>query len=238
MVTGASTADLAIVLVDARKGVLEQSRRHAFIAALLGIPHIVVAVNKMDLVGFDEGSVRGDPDRVQRVGGQAAHPGPALHPHLGAPRRQRGHRGRCRCPGTRGRRCCTTSRTCTSAPTATSSTPGSRSSGSSGPSRTSTTTSGAMPARSRVACSAIGDEVVVLPSGAPLDHHPHQHPRWRAGDGGAARCRWSSSSRTRSTSRAASCSRDPTTSPPWPPSSRRRSAGWRTRRSGRVGATS
>jgi len=54
MVTGASTADLAVVLVDARKGVLEQSRRHAFIAALLGIPHIVVAVNKMDLVGFGE----------------------------------------------------------------------------------------------------------------------------------------------------------------------------------------
>jgi bifunctional enzyme CysN/CysC len=54
MVTGASTADLAIVLVDARKGVLEQSHRHAFIAALLGIPHLVVAVNKMDLVGYDE----------------------------------------------------------------------------------------------------------------------------------------------------------------------------------------
>jgi bifunctional enzyme CysN/CysC len=54
MVTGASTADLAVVLVDARKGVLEQSRRHAFIASLLRVPHIVVAVNKMDLVGFDE----------------------------------------------------------------------------------------------------------------------------------------------------------------------------------------
>ncbi len=54
MVTGASTADLAIVLVDARNGVLEQSRRHAFIAALLGIPHIIVAVNKMDLVGYSE----------------------------------------------------------------------------------------------------------------------------------------------------------------------------------------
>jgi sulfate adenylyltransferase large subunit len=52
MATGASTADLAIVLVDARNGVLPQSRRHAFIAALLGIPHIVVAVNKMDLVDF------------------------------------------------------------------------------------------------------------------------------------------------------------------------------------------
>jgi len=54
MVTGASTADLAVVLVDARNGVLEQSRRHAFLASLLRIPHLVVCVNKMDLVGWDE----------------------------------------------------------------------------------------------------------------------------------------------------------------------------------------
>jgi sulfate adenylyltransferase subunit 1 len=54
MVTGASTADLALVLVDARKGVLEQSRRHAFIASLLRIPHLVVCVNKMDLVDWDQ----------------------------------------------------------------------------------------------------------------------------------------------------------------------------------------
>ncbi|CAN5897487.1 sulfate adenylyltransferase subunit CysN [soil metagenome] len=53
MVTGASTAELAIVLVDARKGVLTQSKRHGFIASLLRIPHIVVAVNKMDLVDYD-----------------------------------------------------------------------------------------------------------------------------------------------------------------------------------------
>jgi bifunctional enzyme CysN/CysC len=52
MVTGASTAELAIVLVDARKGVLTQSKRHGFLSALLGIPHIVVAVNKMDLVEY------------------------------------------------------------------------------------------------------------------------------------------------------------------------------------------
>jgi bifunctional enzyme CysN/CysC len=52
MVTGASTADLAVILLDARKGVLEQSKRHAFISALLGIPHLVVAVNKMDLVEY------------------------------------------------------------------------------------------------------------------------------------------------------------------------------------------
>jgi len=54
MVTGASTADLAIILVDARNGVLTQSKRHGFIASLLGIPHVVVAVNKMDLVDFDQ----------------------------------------------------------------------------------------------------------------------------------------------------------------------------------------
>jgi sulfate adenylyltransferase large subunit len=50
MVTGASTADVAVVLIDARRGVLEQSKRHAFISALLGIPQLVVAINKMDLV--------------------------------------------------------------------------------------------------------------------------------------------------------------------------------------------
>ncbi len=54
MVTGCSTADLVIVLVDARTGVSEQTRRHAFLASLLGIPHLVVCVNKMDLVDFRE----------------------------------------------------------------------------------------------------------------------------------------------------------------------------------------
>jgi bifunctional enzyme CysN/CysC len=54
MVTGASTADLAILLIDARKGILPQTRRHAAIASLLGIRQVVLAINKMDLVGFDE----------------------------------------------------------------------------------------------------------------------------------------------------------------------------------------
>jgi bifunctional enzyme CysN/CysC len=54
MVTGASTADLAVILLDARTGVVEQTRRHALIASLLGIPHLVVAVNKMDLVDYDQ----------------------------------------------------------------------------------------------------------------------------------------------------------------------------------------
>ena len=55
MVTGASTADLALVLVDARKGVIEQTRRHAALSALLRVPHLVLAVNKMDLVAYDQG---------------------------------------------------------------------------------------------------------------------------------------------------------------------------------------
>src|SRR6195952_1775717 len=54
MVTGASTADLAMILIDARNGVLEQSRRHAFLSSLLGIPHLVICINKMDLVDYDE----------------------------------------------------------------------------------------------------------------------------------------------------------------------------------------
>ena len=54
MVTGASTADLALILVDARNGIVEQSRRHAFLASLLGVPHLVLCVNKMDLVDYDQ----------------------------------------------------------------------------------------------------------------------------------------------------------------------------------------
>ena len=60
MVTGASKADLAVILVDARTGVVEQTRRHAFVASLLRVPHFVIAINKMDLVGYDE-------DRYERI---------------------------------------------------------------------------------------------------------------------------------------------------------------------------
>ena len=54
MVTGASTANVALILIDARNGILEQTRRHAFISSLLQIPHIVVCINKMDLVDYSE----------------------------------------------------------------------------------------------------------------------------------------------------------------------------------------
>ena len=54
MVTGASTADLAVILIDARKGVLTQTRRHSYLAHLIGIRNLVLAVNKMDLIGYDQ----------------------------------------------------------------------------------------------------------------------------------------------------------------------------------------
>jgi sulfate adenylyltransferase large subunit len=68
MVTGASTADLAIILVDARKGVIEQTRRHSYIAAILGTPHVVVAVNKMDLVDFSEERFREIEQELRETG--------------------------------------------------------------------------------------------------------------------------------------------------------------------------
>ncbi len=111
MVTGASTADLSIVLIDARNGVVEQSRRHAFIASLLGVPHLVVCVNKMDLVDWDcktfERIVEDFSD-VRRAARRTRH---HLHPDVGAPGRQRRGALARTCPGTRARRCSTTSST-------------------------------------------------------------------------------------------------------------------------------
>jgi bifunctional enzyme CysN/CysC len=68
MVTGASTADLAIILVDARKGILLQTRRHSYLVALLGIERIVLAINKMDLIGYSEPAFR----RIERDYGEFA----------------------------------------------------------------------------------------------------------------------------------------------------------------------
>ena len=67
MVTGASTADVAMILVDARNGVMEQTRRHAAVAALLGVPHVVLAVNKMDLVDYDEAVFERDRRGLRRA---------------------------------------------------------------------------------------------------------------------------------------------------------------------------
>lgn len=80
MATGASTADVAVILVDARHGVIAQTRRHAHIAALLGIPRVVACVNKMDLVAFDRGRFEEIVDELRsiasRLGVEAIHPVP------------------------------------------------------------------------------------------------------------------------------------------------------------------
>ncbi len=89
MATGASTADLAIILIDARHGVLTQTKRHSFIASLLGIKHVLVAINKMDLVDYRAGGVREDPRRLPGLRRPARPARRALHSHLGAQRRQR-----------------------------------------------------------------------------------------------------------------------------------------------------
>jgi sulfate adenylyltransferase large subunit len=70
MVTGASTADVALVLLDARKGVIEQTRRHASIVRLLGVPHVVYCVNKMDLVDYSEGRFREIEDELRDLAAQ------------------------------------------------------------------------------------------------------------------------------------------------------------------------
>ena len=67
MVTGASTADLAVLLVDARKGVLTQTRRHSYLAKLVGIRRFVLAVNKMDLVDYDQGAFDAICRRLSRL---------------------------------------------------------------------------------------------------------------------------------------------------------------------------
>jgi sulfate adenylyltransferase large subunit len=74
MVTGASTADLVIVLVDARQGVIEQTRRHTFIASLLGVRHVTFAVNKMDLVDWDEDVFRAIEAETTRISSQLGIP--------------------------------------------------------------------------------------------------------------------------------------------------------------------
>ena len=89
MVTGASTADLAVILVDASKGVLAQSRRHAFIASLLGIPQVIVAVNKMDLAGYSQARYEAVVAEFMAVSARTGDSRHQLSPGVGARRRQR-----------------------------------------------------------------------------------------------------------------------------------------------------
>ena len=120
MVTGASTANLSIVLVDARLGVIEQSRRHTCIAALLRIPHLVIAVNKMDLVGLERGALHRNPRPVRGVPAAPGRQGRPVHPAERAQRRQR-RRALASTPrGIPARRCWATWKASTSAATGTS----------------------------------------------------------------------------------------------------------------------
>ena len=158
MVTGASTADIALVLVDARNGILEQTRRHSFIASLLRVPHLVLCVNKMDLVDYSEDRLRRIVDEFtasppgststicascpcrrstattrQRSTNMPWYHGPPLLHHPGEhPRRVRSQPDRCAVPGA------------VRDPS---------------PHRWSTRTTAAMPARSPAGCFKPGDEV-------------------------------------------------------------------------------
>ena len=79
MVTGASTAQVAVILVDARQGVVEQTRRHAYLAALLGLSHIVFAINKMDLVGYEQAAFERVKTALEQV---ATHLAPTAQVHF------------------------------------------------------------------------------------------------------------------------------------------------------------
>ena len=113
MVTGASTADAVVVLVDARKGVLEQTRRHLAVVALLRVPHVIVAVNKIDLVDFTRGRLpHGRRRRARRRAPSSASRDVHVMP-VSRPRRRQHRRplGRTR-PGTTAPRCSSCSRRC------------------------------------------------------------------------------------------------------------------------------
>ena len=106
MVTGASTANLSIVLVDARQGVIEQTRRHTYLAALLGIPHIVIAVNKMDLVDWSEERFWEIRDEMEDfIPKLDVLPRREIHPPQRAQRRQRRHPVEQTRRGIKARRC-------------------------------------------------------------------------------------------------------------------------------------
>ena len=147
MVTGTSTADLSVILVDARKGVVEQSKRHTFISSLLGVAHLVVCVNKMDLVAWDEVVFERICDDFRSFAAKLGGAGRGVHPDQRGCTATTSSTTPRRCRGTRVCRCSTTSSTCTSRRIATSSTCASPSSASCGRCRSATTTIAATRAR-------------------------------------------------------------------------------------------
>ena len=164
MATGASTADLAVILIDARKGVLTQTRRHAIIASLLGIRHVVLAVNKIDLVGFDQAVFDAHRRRLSRLRRRARLRLDHADPDVGPLRRQC-HRPLRQHGLVLAARPCSSiwKRSTSTSDRAERSRSAFRCSGSTGR----TSTSAALPARSPRARSRPGDEVVVASPARP-----------------------------------------------------------------------
>ena len=129
MVTGASTADLAIVLVDARRGVLEQTRRHMSIVALLGVHHVAVALNKMDLVDWSEERFREIEAELRALAGAGRDRRTSASSRSRRSTATTSSRAATRRRGTTGRRSSGTSRRSSSPATGTSPTAASRCSG-------------------------------------------------------------------------------------------------------------
>ena len=232
MVTGASTADLAVVLIDARNGVVEQSRRHACLSALLGLRHLVFAINKMDLVDWDEARFREIErdalDLAERLevpdarvipisaleGDNVVEPGDrsAVLRRPAAAGAAGDRRGRAR-PQPRGR-------------------PAARSSGSCARATRSPASTGSTPARWPRACCGPATRSPRCPRararGSSRSRRPTGRSRRRS-----RRCRSWCGSPTTSTWAAATCSPRRSRRRRSPASSRRRSAGWPTRRCAR-----
>jgi bifunctional enzyme CysN/CysC/sulfate adenylyltransferase subunit 1 len=169
MVTGASTANLSIVLVDARQGVIEQSRRHTYLASLLRIPHLVIAVNKMDLVGWSRSraSTR-SATTFEKLPAAPRHQGREVHPLERPQRRQRGGSLHAHTVVFRARRCSAISRACTSPATGTSRASASRCSWVESSQQPDRSPAPRLPRLSGQIASGIvrvGQRVMVLPSG-------------------------------------------------------------------------
>jgi hypothetical protein len=186
MVTAASTADLAIILIDARKGVLTQTRRHSYLAHLLGIPHLVVAVNKMDLVGLRPKPSRAFASNTWRSPA-TGHNRRALHSDVGPERRHAGRSRRESRTGTTGRRCSTSSnrrrpRTAKARPLPL---PGAVRLPPAGGRQPPAARLSRLHGPRRIRRTAVGDAVVVLPSGTAKPRQGHPGARRIA----TARCR-------------------------------------------------
>ncbi len=181
MVTGASTADVAVILVDARKGVIEQTRRHSYIVSMLELPHVVYAVNKMDLVEFsgERGSRRSSRE-LEALSAQLGLHDPRPIPVSALQRRQRRRPDGRDAVVRRARRCSSISRRSSWPATATTTTAASRCSGSIRPMADEHHDYRGYAGQVAGGDWHAGDEVVVLPSGLRTTRRCDRRRRRRA----------------------------------------------------------